>query len=94
MVGGMKFINYDKIIFQYLGKYKIQSNVYGKQKLYVMNCPSCRHDTTFYRRKGLLKIKCDFCTWECILPFSQWLPNAINDIELERNIQNFLEKFD
>lgn len=42
-------MNYDKIEFRVLGKYRQTRKIYGKNLTYVMKCPICRAETTFYR---------------------------------------------
>ena len=81
--------HYEKIKFEWLGKYRMTSNIYGKIKTYVMKCPICRAETTFFRRKGVLKISCDVCPYELITGISAWVKQSVDINQLERDLHDF-----
>lgn len=78
--------NYDKITFQRLGKFRRAYNIKGKLRAFVMKCPICKAETTFYRRKGVLKIKCDRCPYEMITKISKWVGEIA---DYSRSIREF-----
>ena len=57
--------NYDKIKWKLLGTYLQLQKVYGKD-VNIFKCPCCRADVILYRRKGLIKLKCQRCNYENI----------------------------
>lgn len=87
----MNFENIKKIHFERLGKFRMELFVYGRHVVSVMRCPSCKRETTFFRRKGLLKIKCDYCSFESIMSLGDWIKKTIYEEKLERDVQSFFE---
>ena len=86
--------NYDKIKFEWLGKCRRTTIVYGKYKTYVLRCPICKSETTFFRRKGMLKIKCDKCPYEMITTISGWIHRVVQPYQLDRLVSAFFTRMD
>lgn len=84
----MNLENIEKIHFEYLGKFRID---WGPKVISVMKCPICKNETTFFRRKGLLKIKCDNCPFETIVSLIEWVGHIVYEEKLNRDIQSFFE---
>jgi ribosomal protein L37AE/L43A len=77
------------IEFTMLGKYRRTVNMYGKITHSVFKCPVCRSETTFYRRKGVLRIRCDNCPYENITSLSEWIKNSESENVVLKNIEDF-----
>lgn len=69
----------DKIKWEFLGKHSVEIKSFGKA-FNNFKCPICRSDLTLYRRKSLLKTKCNKCAWQNVSKVNDMLKTREEDI--------------
>lgn len=68
----IKYSRYDEIKnFKCIGKYFEPHKMFNKE-INLIKCPSCRGEITFFKRKGILKLKCDNCSYQTIIKAKDW----------------------